>query len=571
MKTANLVELLNHPTAIVGTTGAGKTFAAKGAVETLIREGRRVIILDPTGAWWGLRAGATQGGDGLPVMIFGGEHADVAIVPEAAAGKALGAALAERDVQAIIDTSEMTGGEKVRFLTPFLEALYAKNKAALHIVVDEADEIAAQRIADGEQRLFGIFDKIVRRGRIKGFRPLMITQRPAVIHKNVLSQIGTLIALKLTSPQDRKAIEEWVKGNADAGAARTVMTSLPTLARGEGWVWSPADEVLERTAFPPITTFDSSKTPETGEIVTAPAMAPIDVALLRDAMAAAAPVAPASISTERHDNVVASEQQLAAAYKRGYLVGHDDGYKAGKNYGYRRAAHTQIMRVVESLIGAAMIIGDNEALEGALAKMKSIDLGTSDDHPEKAAAAAIGIPKMVPTHPSLAKLQISRKMDNPNFASATADRSPSARKIVDTVRSIYPRGISLAAAAKRAGLSAKSSAYRRHIEQAAASPDLTLRSDGRYAAVAPPVGVSAPIGLESFKARLPASYARMLEAIEAAAGQVLSRDQIAERAAVSKTSSGLGAGIKEMLSLDLIVERSGGYAISPDFLEGAAR
>lgn len=560
--TMDLVKLLDHPTAIVGITGSGKTFAAKGVVEHLIREGRRVIIIDPTGAYWGLRAGATPGSDGLPVMIFGGEHADLPIVPEAAAGRALGAALAERDVQAIIDTSEMTGGEKVRFLTPFLEALYAKNKAALHIIIDEADEIAAQRIADGEQRLFGIFDKIVRRGRIKGFRPLMITQRPAVIHKNVLSQVGTLIALKLTSPQDRKAIDDWVKGNADAGQAREVMSSLPTLARGEGWVWSPADDVLVRTTFPPITTFDSSKTPEIGAVITAPAMTPIDVENLRDAMAAAA--APVEDTQPARGGVSApSPDQLAAAEHRARERGYADGYRDAKAEWYRKGIRSQIMRVAEALAGAAMIVGHQDAFSAAHGKIKSIE----DDVPPEAPPGVLSLEQ---SRAVLAAAPITLPKSNTGTAPVDASISPSARKIVAAVRSVYPRGISLAAAAKRAGLSSKSSAYRKYLEQAAASRELVLRDGGRYASVRPPNGESPPVGLEAYKERLPGSYRRMLEAIEAGAGRALSKDEIAARAGVSRTSSGLGAGIKELVSLGLIVvEHSDGFSLSPDFLPGA--
>lgn len=329
----DIAPFLDKPTAIVGTTGAGKTFAAKGAVEQLLELRRRVIIIDPTGAWYGLRAGANGGAKGgFPVLIFGGDHADVPIDPTGEAGKALALALAERHVQAIIDTSEMTGGEKNRFLTPFLENLYARNKAALHLVVDEADEVAAQRLADGEQRLFGAFDKIVRRGRIKGFRPLMISQRPAVIHKNVLSQIGTLIALKLTSPQDRKAIEEWVKGNADAEQARAVMSSLPTLQRGEGWVWSPADAVLERVEFPAIRTFDSSRTPGNGEAAVAPALTAVDVDVLREAMKVA-PVAEtrqAPVGGAGKAEIEAAEQR---GYERGLVQGRNEGIDHGKTVG----------------------------------------------------------------------------------------------------------------------------------------------------------------------------------------------------------------------------------------------
>lgn len=315
----DLVPFLDKATAIVGTTGAGKTFAAKGAVERLLELGRRVIVIDPTGAWYGLRAGAdgTAAG-GFPVLIFGGDHADIPIAPDA--GEQLAEAIAGRDVQAIIDTSEMTGGEKTRFMTAFLQKLYALNKAALHLVVDEADEICPQNPMPEERRLSGAFDKIVRRGRIKGFRPLMITQRPAVLHKNVLSQIGTLVALKLTSPQDRKAIDDWVKGNADADQARAVMSSLSSLKRGEGWVWSPADGVLERVAFPPIRTFDSSRTPDNGEAPLAPALTAVDVAALRKAMSI-----PAADIARPAAPVPASRAEIEAAERRGY----ERGYKQG--------------------------------------------------------------------------------------------------------------------------------------------------------------------------------------------------------------------------------------------------
>ncbi len=325
----NLVTALSAPTAIVGATGAGKTFAAKGAVEELLDLGRRVVIIDPTGAWWGLRTGADCDPDGgFPVTIFGGDHADIPISPEH--GSLIAAAIAGREVQAIIDTSEMTGGEKMQFLTAFLETLYAKNRAAIHLIVDEADEIAPQNPMPEERRLSGAFDKIVRRGRIKGFRPLMITQRPAVLHKNVLSQIGTLIALKLTSPQDRKAIDAWVKGNADEGQAEAVMSSLATLARGEGWFWAPAAGVLERRKFPPIKTFDSSRTPDNAEAVVDPPLSSVDVKALMAAMTPAAkPPAPSKAAKASADEIAAAE---ARGYERGladWRVGFSREAQAG--------------------------------------------------------------------------------------------------------------------------------------------------------------------------------------------------------------------------------------------------
>lgn len=341
----DLTELLSQAAAIVGKIGTGKTYVAKGVVETLLGLGRRVVIIDPTGVWYGLRSGADGAeAGGFPVMIFGGDHADVPITDQG--GEAVALAIAEREVQCIIDLSDMTNAAKIRFMTPFLEHLYAKNRAALHLIVDEADEIAAQRLADGEQRMFGAFDKIVRRGRVKGFRPLMITQRPAVLHKNVLSQVGTLIALQLTSPQDRKAIEEWVKGNADTDQAREVMSTLPTLQRGEGWVWSPSSDVLERTQFPAISTFDSSRTPEAGETIVAPALSVVDVEELRAAMAPSEAATTSSTTNAEAKIIAPSKAEIEEAEKRGYERGERNGYANGFADGWRSS-----MTYVRSAIG----------------------------------------------------------------------------------------------------------------------------------------------------------------------------------------------------------------------------
>ncbi|MBK8199184.1 MAG: DUF87 domain-containing protein [Acidobacteria bacterium] len=69
-------EALDNHLAILGKTGAGKTVTAKGAVERLLDAGERVCIIDPTGAWWGLRLMADGKTPGYPVAIFGGSRAD---------------------------------------------------------------------------------------------------------------------------------------------------------------------------------------------------------------------------------------------------------------------------------------------------------------------------------------------------------------------------------------------------------------------------------------------------------------------------------------------------------------
>jgi DNA helicase HerA-like ATPase len=59
--------------AVVGKTGSGKTFRAKGEVERLLQKRQRVCVIDPTGAWYGLKSSADGKSAGFPIVIFGGE------------------------------------------------------------------------------------------------------------------------------------------------------------------------------------------------------------------------------------------------------------------------------------------------------------------------------------------------------------------------------------------------------------------------------------------------------------------------------------------------------------------
>lgn len=72
-------QALEQHTAVIGKTGAGKSYAIRGIVETLLDGNKRVCIVDPKGDWWGLKSSANGKLEGFPVVIFGGEHADVPI------------------------------------------------------------------------------------------------------------------------------------------------------------------------------------------------------------------------------------------------------------------------------------------------------------------------------------------------------------------------------------------------------------------------------------------------------------------------------------------------------------
>jgi len=101
---------------ILGKTGSGKSNTAKVLAESIMADGGRVCVIDPTGTWWGIRLapdGKKQ--SRFKPVIFGGNHADIQIAAEH--GGAVGEAIATASSSAIIDTRVMTVGARTRFFT----------------------------------------------------------------------------------------------------------------------------------------------------------------------------------------------------------------------------------------------------------------------------------------------------------------------------------------------------------------------------------------------------------------------------------------------------------------------
>jgi len=219
------------------------------------------------------------------VVVFGGRHADVAL--DEGMGAALGRLVGTHPLACVVDVSDLGSSAARRsFMTAFAEALYEANTEPLHLVLDEADLWAPQRAQHSGQALLGRIEEIVRRGRVRGFVPWLITQRPAVLHKHVLSQADILVSMKLTASQDREAVGRWIEGQADRAEGRRILAVLPRLAQGEGYVWAPSDGVLAQVAFPRIRSFDSSHTPQRDAPVAAPrTLAAADLSAISAALA----------------------------------------------------------------------------------------------------------------------------------------------------------------------------------------------------------------------------------------------------------------------------------------------
>jgi hypothetical protein len=252
------------------------------------------------------------------VVIIGGEHGDVPLEPHA--GKLIAEQVVDHPGFYVIDMSLTTSGaEQDRFACDFAEHIYrykATRKAPLQVFVDEADSFAPQRPMPGQQRMLGAYEAIVRRGRLRGLGMTMITQRAAVLNKNVLTQCEMLMVLQTTGPQDQDAILDWVDRNASKKQSAEMMDSLASLPQGSCWVWSPAWlKVFKKVAIRARHTFNSSATPEAGQAVIAPKLAEVDLAKLTDQIKAAAERVKENDPAKLKAEIARLKRELAAAPK----------------------------------------------------------------------------------------------------------------------------------------------------------------------------------------------------------------------------------------------------------------
>ncbi len=101
--------------AILAKRGMGKTNTAVVMAEEMIAGGHQVLAVDPTGVWWGLRSSADGRRPGLPVVILGGEHADVALEPTS--GELVADLAVDENVSCVLDLSLMRKAQQIRFFT----------------------------------------------------------------------------------------------------------------------------------------------------------------------------------------------------------------------------------------------------------------------------------------------------------------------------------------------------------------------------------------------------------------------------------------------------------------------
>jgi hypothetical protein len=295
--------------AILGKRGSGKSNTAVVLFEEMHRAGIPCVAIDPKGDWWGLRSASDGKGPGLAVPVFGGRHGDIPLEPTA--GAFLADLIVERRLSAVVDVSELTRADVVRFLTAFAQRLYRQaSDEPTHLFLEECHEYLPQ--SQGDPSLLAAWQRLVKQGRFKGLGCTLISQRSAAVNKDVLNQAEILVAMRVLAPHDRKAIQGWVEVHGDA---KEVLGSLHELDAGEGWVWAP--DLLgapQRVRFRRRATFDSGATPKVGERRREPArLADVDLVAIKEQMADTIEKAKADDPKELRRRIAQLDKELRAA------------------------------------------------------------------------------------------------------------------------------------------------------------------------------------------------------------------------------------------------------------------
>ena len=258
-------KIAKQVTGIVGKRESGKTYNGCDLAEEIVKAGIPIVVIDGMGIWWGLRVavkyvGGKQVPDpdkpGLPIVVFGGDHADIPLpmmrgqkiplVPDPAKIRLMATSIVESGISAVIDTSALPSkSQEMIVVIEFIQALQRANRdyGVRTIFLEEAEVWAPQSPMHDEVLCLHIMNNLVKRGGNWNLGCVMLTQRAASINKNILTQSDVLMIGRLTAPQDKSAIEDWVRKAAATDETRKQLEkwydSLNELDRGEMWVWKP--------------------------------------------------------------------------------------------------------------------------------------------------------------------------------------------------------------------------------------------------------------------------------------------------------------------------------------------
>jgi len=250
-ETLPVVEVLTGRGVILGKSGSGKSNSGSVVIEELLDDGYPVLIVDVDGEYFGLK-------EEYEILHLGAdEECDLQVGPEHA--EKIAELTLEQNIPVILDVSgylhDEDQKELIKEVGRHLFAKEKKLKKPFLLLVEEVHEyIPESGLDDTGQMLI----KIAKRGRKHGLGLCGISQRPADVKKDFITQCDWHVWHRLTWDNDTKVVRR-VLGSEYADAVQE-------LNDGEAFLHTDWDDQIKRVQFRRKHTFDAGATPGLEEI-----------------------------------------------------------------------------------------------------------------------------------------------------------------------------------------------------------------------------------------------------------------------------------------------------------------
>jgi hypothetical protein len=242
-----VVDILTGRGFITGKSGSGKSNTASVIIENLLEKNFPVLIVDTDGEYYGLK-------EQFELLHAGADdECDIVVNPEHA--EKLASLALDSNVPIILDVSGYIDEDEAQdLLLAVARNLFAKEKKLKKpflMLIEECHEYIPE--GGGMTEAGKMLIKIGKRGRKHGLGIVGISQRPADVKKDFITQCDWLVWHRLTWNNDTKVVGR-ILGSEYANA-------IEDMGDGEAFLVTDWSASLRRVQFHKKQTFDAGATP----------------------------------------------------------------------------------------------------------------------------------------------------------------------------------------------------------------------------------------------------------------------------------------------------------------------
>ena len=210
---------------LTGITGSGKSWTGGLIMEEVNRVGLQFVCFDALGAHGGL----SQLPNVEELHPKGGETLNI---------KGMIDRLKKEPTSFVIDISDLTLDKQQQVVAEYCDdLLMAKLGKGIMTIFEECQDFVPQQ---GKPVSFDGIVRLCKLGRQNGYGVCLISQRPASVSKEALSQCSVYMIHNLINHRDLKAIEDQMGFGTDKSEVKKVLGGISAAQQGEVVCYSPS-------------------------------------------------------------------------------------------------------------------------------------------------------------------------------------------------------------------------------------------------------------------------------------------------------------------------------------------